>query len=235
MGGTAEGEFDCRYRKRDTKKANRIQGGVPVTTAPAEKFTPIGYGYGRGPQGQTINGYCKMYVTWTDCLLRCDREHACIGFDAEQSFNTHWQQCCIRTSTYKTVHGWSSFRGNGDKVAKATGRGVSNRLVMAKNQFYRVGSGYARGKNGARTHAYCKMYVSFEGIAVLLGLTLALDKSILGLGVLLGVSGGALDNGASLQDTGLLGILLSQCTLGQSGLVLNALLLKGFGDSGSHC
>jgi len=160
-GGTAEGEFDCRYRKRDTKKANRIQGGVPVTTAPAEKFTPIGYGYGRGPQGQTTNGYCKMYVTWTDCLLQCDREHACIGFDAEQSFNTHWQQCCIRTSTYKTVHGWSSFRGNGDKVAKATGRGVSNRLVMAKNQFYRVGSGYARGKNGARTHAYCKMYVSF--------------------------------------------------------------------------
>lgn len=160
-GGTAEGEFDCRSRKKDTTKANRIQGGTPVTTAPAQKFTPVGYGYGRGPNGQTTNGYCKMYVSWTDCLLQCDREHACIGFDAEQSFDPHWQQCCIRTSTYKTANGWSSFRGDGDKVAKATGTRVSNRLVMAKNQFFRVGSGYGRGKHGARTHAYCKMYVSF--------------------------------------------------------------------------
>ena len=44
-------------------------------------------------------------------------------------------------------------------------------------------------------------------ISVLLGLTLALDQSVLGLGVLLGVSGGALDDGTAFQDTGLLGIL----------------------------
>lgn len=159
-GGTAEGEFDCRHRKKDTRKSNRIQSGTPVTTAPAQKFTPIGYGYGRGLHGQTTNGYCKMYVSWTDCLLQCDRERACIGFDAEQSFDTHWQQCCIRTSYYKTANGWKSFRGNGNQVARATSTKVANRLVMAKNQFYRVGSGYGRGKNGARTHAYCRMGVS---------------------------------------------------------------------------
>merc|ERR1712217_261726 len=113
-------------------KSNRIQYGNPVTTAPAQKFTPVGYGYGRGPNGQTTNGYCKMYGTWTDCFLQCDREHACIGFDAEQSYNPSWQQCCIRTNTYRTANGWSSFRGNGDKVARATGTQISNRVVMAK-------------------------------------------------------------------------------------------------------
>ena len=73
------------------------------------------------------------------------------------------------------------------------------------------------------------------GIAVGLGLSLAGDQVALGLGVLLGVSGGALDDGAALEDAGLLGVLLGQGALGKGGLVQNALLLQGFWDGGSHC
>ena len=55
------------------------------------------------------------------------------------------------------------------------------------------------------------------GIAVGLGLSLAGDQVALGLGVLLGVSGGALDDGTALEDAGLLGVLLGLSLLLQAG------------------
>jgi hypothetical protein len=129
MGGTAEGVIDCRYRKTDPATANRVAGSTPVTTGPAQKFQPVGYGYGRGPGGAYTGSRCKMYVTWTDCLLECDGDPHCNGFDAETAYVAH-QQCCIRTDGYRTKPGWSSSSGSG-RVTEGT-ISFHNRLVMAK-------------------------------------------------------------------------------------------------------
>jgi len=160
MGVTIEGKIDCQYRKTNPTKANKVAGSTPVTTGPAQKFQPVGYGYGRGPNGARTASRCKMHVSFTDCLLECDGDSACNGFDAEQDYDWTWQQCCIRTDGYRTKPGWHSSGGSG-KVTEGTWRN-HNRLVMAKNQFLRIGYGYGRGAGGARTHTYCKMHESFD-------------------------------------------------------------------------
>jgi len=158
--GTVEGTFDCMSKKVDAAKANRIQSQTPLTSAPAKKFSPIGFGYGRGPGGAKTSGYCKMYVTWNDCMLECDRQAACIGFDAEEVYNRHWQQCCIRTKHLVHKSGWQSGHGPSTSLTQGTHKSPNNRLVMSKNQFVHIGGGYGRGPGGEKTCAYCKMQVT---------------------------------------------------------------------------
>ena len=81
----------------------------------------------------------------------------------------------------------------------------------------------------------CQFWLTSNvGITVLLGLSHARDQGAVSLSILLGVSGGALDNGTSLEDAGLLGVLLRKGTFGQSRLVQDALLLECFGNGGDH-
>jgi len=66
------------------------------------------------------------------------------------------------------------------------------------------------------------------GITVSLGLSGTGDQESFLVGVFLGVGSGSLDDGTSLDDISLLGILLGKSSLGQSGLVSNSLLLQSF-------
>jgi len=155
--------FDCTHRKKDAAIVRRIQHGHPTTSGPAKKFVPVGYGYGRGAGGAYTNSYCKMYVTFNDCMRQCDRDSQCVGFDAEVKYDKHWQQCCIRTKVAVNVAGWHTGHGPSRSCTQGSGRTRENRLVMAKNQFIRIGSGYGRGKGHVRDiSVYCKMYVNYN-------------------------------------------------------------------------
>merc|ERR1719414_2014611 len=103
-----------------------------------KNYQPVGFGYGMGPGRTRTAGYCKMGVSFADCMAQCDKESHCNGFDVELEWNPG-VQCCIRTGSFRTVPGWQSFRGHGaPRVTQGTTWKDKRRIVMAKNQFIRV-------------------------------------------------------------------------------------------------